>query len=93
MRAMGWALISIAGEARGVREKGGCSRHQEGQHSGDGVGSDPQPTVFSPSFRPPPCAESSGLSSVHVTFNTAEEWAALAEVGFLQRTGIQVNMH
>ena len=36
------------------------------------------------------CAESSGLSSVHVTFNTAEEWAALAEVGFLQRTGIQV---
>ena len=52
-----------------------------------------QPTVISPSLRPPPCAESSGLSSVHVTFNTAEEWAALAEVGFLQRTGIQVNMH
>jgi predicted N-acyltransferase len=31
-----------------------------------------------------------GLSSVHITFNTAEEWSALAEIGFLQRTGVQV---
>ena len=40
MRAMGRALISIAGEARGVREKVGCRRHREGRHAGDGAGSD-----------------------------------------------------
>ncbi|KAG1672600.1 hypothetical protein FOA52_002080 [Chlamydomonas sp. UWO 241] len=34
-------------------------------------------------------AKGSGISSVHVTFNSAEEWAALSELGYLQRTGIQ----
>ena len=29
------------------------------------------------------------VSSVHLTFNTAEEWQLLSGLGFLQRTGIQ----
>ena len=29
------------------------------------------------------------MSSVHMTFNTQQEWAALAPHGYLQRTGIQ----
>ncbi len=29
------------------------------------------------------------MSSLHLTFNTAEESNALAEVGYLQRSGIQ----
>jgi len=34
-------------------------------------------------------ADASGVSSLHVTFNTAEEWEVLGDLGFLQRTGIQ----
>jgi uncharacterized protein len=33
--------------------------------------------------------ESHGLSSVHVTFCSAEEWAGLGDSGWLQRTGMQ----
>ena len=40
MRAMGRALISIAGEAWGVRELRGCRRHREGRHASDGASSD-----------------------------------------------------
>lgn len=34
-------------------------------------------------------AGAAGVSSAHVTFNTAEEAAALEELGFLTRCGIQ----
>ncbi len=34
--------------------------------------------------------DSSGLSGVHVTFCSAEEWGVLGELGFQQRLGIQV---
>jgi uncharacterized protein len=30
-----------------------------------------------------------GVSSLHITFNTEEEWLALGEAGYLQRCGIQ----
>jgi predicted N-acyltransferase len=30
-----------------------------------------------------------GVSSLHVTFPTGEEWAALGSLGFQQRRGIQ----
>ncbi|MBV9066569.1 MAG: N-acetyltransferase [Methylobacteriaceae bacterium] len=33
--------------------------------------------------------QQTGASSVHVTFPTAQEWEALGDVGFLQRTGQQ----
>ncbi|KXZ42831.1 hypothetical protein GPECTOR_115g325 [Gonium pectorale] len=34
-------------------------------------------------------ADSLGVSGLHLTFTTASEWAALAELGFKQRLGIQ----
>ena len=34
-------------------------------------------------------ADQFAVSSLHLTFNTAEESNALAEVGYLQRSGIQ----
>ncbi|EFJ49911.1 hypothetical protein VOLCADRAFT_104149 [Volvox carteri f. nagariensis] len=34
-------------------------------------------------------AESLGVSGVHLTFTTAQEWAVLGELGFRQRLGIQ----
>lgn len=34
-------------------------------------------------------ADQFGVSSLHLTFNTAEESNTLAEVGYLQRSGIQ----
>lgn len=34
-------------------------------------------------------ADALKLSSLHLTFNSAEEWSLLAPLGFLQRTGIQ----
>lgn len=34
-------------------------------------------------------ADQLGVSSLHLTFNTAEEARSLNEVGYLQRTGIQ----
>lgn len=33
--------------------------------------------------------DSMEVSGVHVTFNTAEEWRILADLGFMQRMGIQ----
>ena len=30
-----------------------------------------------------------GVSSLHMTFNTEQEWQTLAKVGFLKRNGIQ----
>eukprot|EP00798_Chlamydomonas_sp_ICE-L_P010732 gene10732-17807_t len=33
--------------------------------------------------------DQAGLSSAHVTFNTEDEWSAMKDLGFLQRTGIQ----
>jgi hypothetical protein len=35
------------------------------------------------------CADEMGVSSLHVTFPTGEEWAALGALGFQQRKGIQ----
>ena len=45
--------------------------------------------------RTEPCAhawtaDQASFSSAHVTFNSEQEWQALAGVGFMQRTGIQV---
>eukprot|EP00884_Botryococcus_braunii_P019080 jgi/Botrbrau1/5856/Bobra.0366s0037.1 len=34
-------------------------------------------------------ADNMGVAGVHMTFNTAEEWEAMAQQGFLQRRGIQ----
>jgi predicted N-acyltransferase len=34
-------------------------------------------------------ADEMGVSSLHVTFPTGEEWAALGALGFQQRKGIQ----
>lgn len=38
----------------------------------------------------PATADQSDISGVHLTFTTGEEWAALAELGFKQRLGLQV---
>lgn len=38
-------------------------------------------------------AQSTGMSSVHVTFCTAEEWGVLAELGYIQRMGIQFHWY
>ena len=38
---------------------------------------------------PPPPPGELGVSSLHVTFPTGEEWAALGSMGFQQRRGIQ----
>ena len=35
------------------------------------------------------CSDQFAVSSLHLTFNTAEESSSLAEVGYLQRSGIQ----
>lgn len=35
------------------------------------------------------CAGELGVSSLHITFPTGEEWAALGSLGFQQRRGIQ----
>jgi hypothetical protein len=47
----------------------------------------PGPDLLHAHPTPPP--EEMGVSSVHVTFPTGQEWAALGAAGFQQRRGIQ----
>ena len=34
-----------------------------------------------------PCADELEISSLHMTFNTEEEWALMGQLGFQQRSG------